>query len=160
MAVWSVRIRRCSRMPTQLLACSGKSITVENCHPTLTGMPGMGHIGLVDHGAIWVAFCLQTFHTATIQAQPDRLVGGLALDQGLYEDLAQALYVNAAILQRFIDAGKAPLEEDRERQFGQTACLRFAGQGIAQIEECIPTALKAVIDPACERRSMCYSASE
>jgi hypothetical protein len=49
-------------------------------------------------------------------------------------------------LQRFIDAGPASLKEHRERQFGDTAGLRFTQQGIAQIEQGIGTAFKTGIE--------------
>src|SRR5207302_10274997 len=45
----------------------------------------------------------------------------------------------------FIHARPATLEEDRERQFGQPACLRLTDQRLAQTEQRHPTALKAVI---------------
>ena len=102
----------------------------------------MGHIRHIDHATIPAAFCLQTLHAATINAQPDRLVCRFVLQQGLHEDLAQALHVDAPILQRFVDAGPTTLEEGRQRQFGQTARLRLAEERIAQSEQRIPTALK------------------
>ncbi len=105
----------------------------------------MGQIGYVDHATISEAFGLQPLHAATIQTQPDRLACWLALNQGLYKDVAQALHIDASVLQRFVDAGPAPLEESRQRQFGQTARLRLAQQRVAQVEQCIGTAFKAAI---------------
>src|SRR5439155_528067 len=102
-------------------------------------------IGHVEHAAITAAFGLQSRHATTIQTQPDRLVYRFALQQRLYEDRPQAFHIDASILQRFVDAGPASLEEDRERQFGQTACLRLAHERVAQVEQRIGTAFKAVI---------------
>ncbi len=105
----------------------------------------MGHIGHVDHATILTAGCFQTLHAATIDAQPNWLVCRFPRNQCLHEDRTQALYVDASILQRFVDTWPATLEKDRQRQFGQAACLRLAEQCIAQVEERIPTALKAAI---------------
>jgi hypothetical protein len=88
-----------------------------------------GQIGHIDHPPIGTAGRFQTLHAVTHQTYPDRLICRFALKPGLHEDLAQVLDVDAPILQRFIDAGPATLEEGRQRQFGQTACLRLAHQG-------------------------------
>src|SRR6266571_701366 len=99
----------------------------------------------VDHAPVPTASGFQVLHAATIQPDPDRFIGYFAFQQGLHEDLSQTLHIDASILQRFIHAGPAPLEKHRQRQFRQTARLWLAKQRVAQIEQRIATALKAVI---------------
>src|SRR5437667_5653167 len=109
------------------------------------GFGGMRHIRHIDHATISAAVCFQPLHATPIDAQPDRLICRCVLKQGLHEDRPQALGVDTPILQRFIDAGPATLEEDRQRQFGQATCLWLAEERIAHVEQRIPTALKAAI---------------
>lgn len=84
-------------------------------------------------------------NTASIDTYPPHL-GGLRFGQIGSKDISQALFVNATIFKRLIQARPLALKPQRLRDFGKRLGLGFGYQGINRIEQSVLRPQKTVID--------------
>lgn len=97
-----------------------------------------------DDATIRTGFSLGTGNAGAVNAHP----GGpwMLSQQRCCPDLAPAPLVDAAIFQRFIEAGPLAPKQGRERQLGKRAGLWLTREGVGQLQERIGAALKALVD--------------
>jgi hypothetical protein len=91
------------------------------------------------------SYRIRTGNTRRINSQP-KLFAWLWLRKGASKDFAQALFINAPLFKRFIQAGPFALKPQRLRDFGKRFRLRFCHQSIDRVEKRIFAALETLID--------------
>ncbi|HYB00161.1 MAG TPA: hypothetical protein VED37_08075 [Ktedonobacteraceae bacterium] len=116
-------------------------------HPAWAGrVRVLGQIGDGHQRAILGSFSLWTVQVAGIHSQQNDFPGCWQ-GREVHKELTQALGIDLAVFQRFVQAGPGPLKKRRERQFGEAAGSAFTGERIHQIEQGVFGVAKAVVHP-------------
>lgn len=114
--------RRWESMAPQLLGCSGKSITVENGHPTpLPG--GMRYIGQLDHATIQAGHGESSSNASSINAHPDPSL--MLGEYRLGPDLAPPSLIHLPVFQGLIAALPLPRKKDRATNLGASSLAAY-----------------------------------
>jgi hypothetical protein len=111
-----------------------------------SGVCVLGQIGDGNQGAILSSLGLGAVQVAGVSSQKTHLP---CRRQGreVHKELAQALGIDLAVFQCFLQAGPAALKKRRERHFGEAAGCRFTSERIHQIEQGVFGVAKAVRHP-------------
>jgi hypothetical protein len=127
----------------------------------LTGLPGqehhvthdparascmriLGQIGEGNQRAILGCLGLGTVQVAGVHSQKNDLPCRWQWGE-VHKELAQALGIDLAVFQSFVQARPGPLKKGRERQFGEAAGGSFTRERIHQIEQRVFGIAKAVV---------------
>ncbi len=114
----------------------------------------LGQIGDGNQRAILGGFGLWAVQVAGVHPQKHDLPC-LWQWREVHKELAQALGIDLAVFQRFVQAGPAPLKKRRERQFGEAAGCGFTGERIHQIEQGVFGVAKAAVHPMTKFVAVC-----